>query len=130
MRLNNRYRAAAIALIALGLASSSAFAAQQRCGWYLNPTPGNLLLADKDGHWWITSQGQARGPDAAGADDKAPRFDDKQYVETQPNGRGYGCACLTVEIDRAHQRITRISAGRTIPLARCQADKTLPRPEM
>ncbi|MDB5826035.1 MAG: hypothetical protein JWQ73_255 [Variovorax sp.] len=103
-------------------------AAERRCGWYQNPTPANLLLTDKDGEWWITSQMQANGPDAEGVDDKAPQFDARQYVRTQPNGYGYGCACLTVETDAKAGRITRVLAGKALPLARCRSDKALPKP--
>ncbi len=33
------------------LAATTATDPVQRCGWYLNPTPGNLLLRDADGDW-------------------------------------------------------------------------------
>jgi hypothetical protein len=117
-----------LALLLAATLNATALAAERRCGWYQNPTPGNLLLTDKDGEWWITSQGEANGPDAKGAEDKAPQMDDKQYVATQPNGYGYGCACLTVELDRKAKRITRVIAGQTVPLARCRQDKSLPKP--
>ena len=120
--------AIALALLLAATLNPSALAAERRCGWYQNPTPGNLLLTDKDGEWWITSQMQANGPDAEGADDKAPQMDDRQYVRTQPNGYGYGCACLTVEVDRQARRITRVIAGQTVPLVRCKQDKALPKP--
>jgi hypothetical protein len=120
--------ATALALLFSTLMPWAAIAAERRCGWYQNPTPGNLLLTDKDGEWWITSQGQANGPDAEGADDKAPPMDSKQFTRTQPNGYGYGCACLTVEVDREAGRITRVIAGQAVPLARCRRDKSLPKP--
>ena len=56
---------------ALLLLAGVAGAAETRCGWYQMPTPGNLLLTDKDASWSITSQGQALGPDAIGVE-KAP----------------------------------------------------------
>lgn len=119
----------AIVVFCLCLWTTAASAAEERCGWYLNPTPGNLLLLDQDGEWWITSQMQANGPDAEGAD-TAPDFDRKQYVQTQPNGYGYGCACLTVETDAAARQITRVLGGKTVTLAQCKADKALPPPQM
>ncbi|MET0428112.1 MAG: DUF4087 domain-containing protein [Microvirga sp.] len=112
------------------LVGPPAAAAENRCGWYLNPTPGNLLLIDRDGPWWITSQMQANGPDADGADDKAPNFDARQFVKTQPNGYGYGCACLTVETDRSANRVTKVVSGSIRPLSQCRADRSLPKPEM
>ncbi|MFI0848575.1 DUF4087 domain-containing protein [Mesorhizobium sp. IMUNJ 23232] len=116
----------AVAVIACG-AVTMAQAAERRCGWYSNPTPGNLWLTDKDASWTITSQGE--GPDAAGAE-KAPDFDPKQFVETNVpgSGHGYGYACMTVETDVKDQRITRVIAGNILPLAKCKADKSLPPP--
>ena len=114
-------------LVAIALPAS---ARENRCGWYMNPTPGNLLLLDKDDEWWITSQMQGNGPDAEGADAKAPNFDDKQYVKTQSNGYGYGCACLDVETDPKAKKITKVYGGTIKPIAQCKADKSLPAPDM
>ena len=125
----NVYSVAAFVSAVL-LTSSGANAAETRCGWYMNPTPGNLLLVDKDKSWWITSQMQAQGPDALGADDNAPNFDSKEYVTTQPNGYGYGCACLNVETDAKAERITKVISGKTVPIAQCKADKSLGKPHM
>ena len=99
--------------------------AETRCGWYLNPTPGNLWLQDKDAIWSITSQMQANGPDAVGAD-RAPQESSTEYVD-YGNGHGYGCACLNVETD-GKDRITKVISGRTLPLAQCKSDKRLPPP--
>ncbi|PZR00589.1 MAG: DUF4087 domain-containing protein [Cereibacter sphaeroides] len=111
----------------LCLTATGADAAERRCGWYINPTPGNLILQDRDGAWWITSQG---GPGAVGVEENAPEFDEKQYVATQPNGYGYGCACMTVATDAAAMQITQVFAGDILPLSKCQADPSLPKPEM
>lgn len=107
------------------LFSSAANAAERRCGWYTNPTPGNLMLTDKDGIWWIQMQGR---PDPIGIS-KAPAFDEKQFVETNVpgSGYGYGCACMTV-VTNTQQRITQIISGETIPLRRCRADRSLTDP--
>lgn len=128
LRRSARLRAVVTAALFLTISATGA-ATERRCGWYLNPTPANLLLADKDGEWWITSQSEAVGPDAQGVDEHAPQFDDKEYVKTQPNGRGYGCACLTVETNSAEKRITKVTGGQILPLARCRADKSLPKPD-
>ena len=101
-------------------------AGQERCGWYINPSPGNLWLQDKDAIWTITSQGEYQGPDAIGADDKTPQMYSKEYVD-KGNGHGHGCACLTVETD-SKDKITKVLSGRILPLARCKADKALPPP--
>ena len=112
-------RYAVVAALIL-LQSSPGFAAEQRCGWYINPTPASLWLQDKEAIWWITSQGQYQGPDAIGADDKAPRMDGKAYVD-KGNGHGHGCACLTVDTDDM-EKIIRVYSGKTLPLAKCRAD--------
>lgn len=118
-----------IVLIALGLTLlpllATAKGAERRCGWYANPTPGNLMLRDKDGDWWIQMQGK---PDPDGIDN-APAFDEKQFVETNVPGYGYGCACMTVTTDGRQKKITRIITGEIIPLRRCHNDRSLPRPE-
>ena len=117
---------AAVVLVANG---GAAAAAERRCGWLVAPTPANLWLVDRHGTWGITSQGQAAGPDAVGAD-RIPAFDSSQFVETNVPGAGYGygCACLTVETDAAEKRVTRVFAGDRLPLARCRADRSLPPP--
>ena len=116
-------------LLAAGLSASEAKSAEQRCGWYENPTPGNLWLTDKDASWTIRSQGQALGPNAED-DDKAPEFNSREFVETSApgTGYGYGCACLTVETNIAEKRIIRVISGKSLPLARCRNDKSLPKP--
>lgn len=111
------------------LLAARADAAQTRCGWYVMPTPGNLLLIDKDASWSITSQGQALGPDAIGVD-KAPDFDQHQFVamNVPGTGYGYGCACMVVDVDAKAHRIVRIYSGTIKPLAACRKDKSLPAP--
>ncbi|MFC5386817.1 DUF4087 domain-containing protein [Aquamicrobium segne] len=106
--------------------SLAANAAERRCGWYSNPTPGNILLTDKDGSWWIQMQGR---PDPIGIS-KIPAFDEKQFVETNvpSSGYGYGCACMTVVVNTQQQRIIEVISGETIPLRRCRADRLLPNP--
>lgn len=120
-------RAGMIALAMLaGVMCLPAGAAENRCGWYVNPTPGNFYLRDRDGDWWMRSQG---GMEAEGFDDHAPEFDPKQYVLLQPNGYGYGCACFSVDTDKAEKNITRIYSGKILPLARCRNDKALAQPD-
>lgn len=116
---------AAVLLLLAGVAN----AAETRCGWYQMPTPGNVLLTDKDASWSITSQGQALGPDAIDVE-KAPEFDKAQFVETNVpgTGYGYGCACLVVDVDAKAHRIVRVYSGQIKPLAACRRDKALPAP--
>lgn len=101
--------------------------ADQRCGWYANPSPGNLLLTDAAGDWWIQMQGR---PDPEGIDN-TPAFDEAEFVETNVpgTGYGYGCACLTVEADADQHRVIRVIAGEILPLAVCRNDPSLPDPD-
>jgi len=86
---------------------------------------GESELVNKDGTWWISSQGQARRPDVEGAG-YIPQFDIRQSVKTQDN-YGYG-AGVAIELDANAHRVTRLIAGETLPLARRRDDKSLPRP--
>src|SRR5690606_12401281 len=108
------------------LFSSSASAAERRCGWYSNPTPGNLMLTDTDGIWWIQMQGK---PDPVGISE-APAIDEKQFVENKlpGSGYGYGCACMTVVTNAQQHRIIEVVSGGTIPLRRCRVDQFMPDP--
>ena len=123
------HRLAVIVAVSL-IATSPALAAETRCGWYMNPTPGNLWLMDKDATWTITSQGDADGAEAKGIDN-APDFDDRQFVETNNpgSGYGYGCACMSVTTDAANEQITEVFSGEIKPLSVCKADKALPSPD-
>lgn len=103
--------------------------AENRCGWYQMPTPGNLWLTDREGTWSITSQGQAVGPDAIDAE-RAPDFDMKEFVSTGVPGAGYGygCACISMEVDAKSKRVIRIHSGKIKPLSDCKSDKSLAEP--
>jgi len=110
--------------IALTLPTTS-LAAERRCGWLVNPTPGNYWLTDRNGTWTLATQGVESSDDVML---NLPDFDADEYVASNGN-YGYGCACLTVDVDRAESRIVRTYAGDILPLRRCEADKSLPSPE-
>lgn len=100
--------------------AAATVAAETRCGWFSNPTPANASLHDRDDEWIIGTQG---GQQAEG---DWPSFGPKQWVET--NGHyGYGCACMSVEIDRASGRVIEIKSARARPLSACRRDKALKR---
>ena len=65
----------ALILILAGLATASA--AENRCGWLVNPTPGNWWLTDRDGTWFCVDrkagEGNWRGVSRGGSLDR-PRF--------------------------------------------------------
>jgi hypothetical protein len=95
---------------------------ENRCGWLENPTPANVWLTDKDGEWLIGTQGgyQAEGDWGDFPDDK--------WVKTNVN-YGYGCACLSVTVDRRAKRILKIKSATIKPLSACRSDAALKEPK-
>lgn len=103
---------------ALPVVEAAAVAAVSRCGWFVNPTPGNAWLIDGAGEWTIGVQGgfQARG--------NWPSFSAARWVET--NGSyGYGCACMKVDSNARNMRITRIYSASSRPLSTCRNDRAI-----
>ncbi len=88
---------------------------ETRCGWFVNPTPSNVWLIDRDDQWIIGVQGgfQAEGD--------WPTFSDKEWVKTNIN-YGYGCACMKVQVDSSSHRILRIFSAASRPLLACRKD--------
>jgi hypothetical protein len=98
-------------------------ASARRCGWLVNPTPGNWWLTDAEGQWVLASQG-SEPPTGM---DEMPDMSIAGWVET--NGHyGHGCACLTITYDPATEQVTRVADAQPKPLKQCRADKRLPRP--
>jgi hypothetical protein len=120
----NRLLAAVIAGWTIALAPMAARAASVRCGWLDNPSPGNASLHDKDGEWTIAVQGeyQANG-------DWPPAFRPGRWISRGPGSYGYGCACLTVELDPAEKKFLTILSGQTRPLSVCRKDSAIARIE-
>lgn len=118
-------RVVGMALLAVAVldASAAQAAAERRCGWLWNPTPGNYLLRDREAEWVISRQ----GPDAAAALENMPDMTVRGWVETNVR-YGYGCACVTAVLDQRARRVTRLLSAEPLPLARCRADRTLPPP--
>ena len=90
-------------------------AAETRCGWFSNPTPGNAWLIDRDGEWTIGNQG---GFQASG---DWPDFADDQWVKTNIN-YGYGCACMSVTVDRSTKKVIKILTANAKSLLTCRND--------
>lgn len=93
---------------------------ETRCGWFSNPTPGNIWLNDRDGEWIIGIQGgyQTEG------DWDWPKFPKGQWLRT--NGSyGYGCACLQMRVDKNTSHVLEIRAARPRPLAACRKEAAL-----
>jgi hypothetical protein len=116
----NRALAVLIAVSMIALAPMAARAGSVRCGWLDNPTPGNASLYDKDGEWTIAAQGghQANG-------DWPPAFKPGQWIRRGPGSYGYGCVCLTVELDEKGKNILDILSGEGRPLSVCRKDRAI-----
>ena len=110
---------ASAALASVDQPGAAQTARQQRCGWFDNPSPQNATLIDRDGTWSISVQG---GEAAKG---KWPRFSDKQWVKTGAGSYGYGCACLSVQVDAQALQIKQIHAANVKPVSVCRSDKAI-----
>jgi hypothetical protein len=108
----------------LGKSAAGSPAVENRCGWFVNPTPANAWLIDRDGEWTIAIQG---GEQAEG--DWPPPIASKQWVAYGHGSYGHGCACMKVETDRAQMRITRIVSSQGKPLSQCRRDRKLSEPQ-
>jgi hypothetical protein len=113
---------AALASAMIVLMSTTAAAAENRCGWVQNPTPGNWWLTDADGQWTIMTQGsyEAPGMDAIGD------ISAGDYVANNGN-YGYACGCMNVETD-GEGVVTQIYSFRQLSIAKCENDSALPAP--
>lgn len=89
-----------------------------RCGWFVNPTPSNAWLIDRDREWIIAVQGGYQ------ADGDWPDFKPSQWIET--NGHyGHGCSCMKVNVNKAEEKIVSIISAYAKPLSACRKDKAL-----
>lgn len=113
---------------AAGKSAAAAPKIENRCGWFVNPSPANAWLIDRDGEWTVAIQG---GHQAEG--DWPPPKSDKEWVpaggEGDPRGYGHGCACMKVVTDRAQMLITRIVSSQGKPLSQCRRDRKLSEPD-
>jgi hypothetical protein len=125
MRLKSLYKHLMCTVFAAVLTASATAnplpMSQLRCGWFVNPTPANAWLIDRDGEWTIGVQG---GPQAEG---DWPLFKPYRWVRTSGN-YGYGCACLRVVADPATQVVAQIISSASRPLCQCRADRALTEP--
>ena len=91
------------------------------CGWFQNPTPGNVWLQDRNAEWVVGIQGghQAQGD--------WPEFSDSQWVKTN-RSYGYGCACIRGVVNDATHEVISIADARAKPLDVCRKDNALKKP--
>lgn len=107
--------------VSLPLVALPAHAAEKRCGYLENPTPGNWWLTDRDGQWIMGTQGSEP---AVGMETMSQSLFGKGWVRT--NGSyGHRCACLTVDTDRRNSRITRVRSASPLPMRACAMDPRL-----
>jgi hypothetical protein len=78
---------------------------------------------NREAEWILSVQGgyQAEGMDAM------PDMSTLGWTRTNSKD-GYGCACLTVEMDRVEKQITHLLSAQRLPLSCRRADRSLPRP--
>lgn len=118
------FRAAGLSVLLAGvLGSGWAAAAETRCGWIQNPTPGNWWFTDADESWTIRTQGTPWEPLGM---DRIGDISAGEYRKSNGN-YGYGCACAEVDtsIYEGEPYITAIHSFTQIPLSRCDSDPAL-----
>ncbi len=106
--------------LAAQLAPGAALADEKKCGWIVNPTPGNWWLSDAKGEWMMSTQG---GAQAEGMD-LAPDLTVHDFVKT--NGEyGYACGCIEGVFKDSGKEVKKIVAFAQKPLSVCKNDKSL-----
>jgi hypothetical protein len=117
-----QYRIArlAVVLIMSGLAISCGAAPMQtieRCGWLDNSSPGNVSLFDGKDEWVLAMQGRP------GARGRWPSIDPADKVTGGRGSYGYGCACLTMNVQG--DKVVSIRKGAPRRLAECRQTSSL-----
>lgn len=115
-------RVALASILFVTLSVALAQAAENRCGWVNNPTPGNWWLTDADGQWTIMTQGSYE----AGGMENIGDISAGDYVATNGN-YGYACGCMRVDTD-GQGAVTQIYSFRQRPIGKCENDGALSSP--
>ena len=101
---------------------------QNLCGWWDNPTPGNVFFTDRKREWVISQQGDAENCLEDWGDEGA-RSIGKNMNEIEIIHASYGrsCVCLKVEIEakKGVQKIKKILSNKRQTLQTCYGDKNL-----
>lgn len=85
-----------------------------RCGWWDNPSPGNVGFIGIDGQWDVAVQGVTPLPGAS------PRFPEQRWIASGIGSYGYGCVCFRPVLDREQRSVRRYSQLRAQPLSLCR----------
>ncbi len=107
---------AAVILFALALPAQ---AAERRCGWVVNPTPGNWWLNDASGEWTLSTQGGA----SVDGMDQMPDLTTRDWISVNGPSYGYACACL--DMVSKNGKVISISKIKQHKLKRCRSDRKL-----
>lgn len=119
-----RYRRCS-AILAFVLLVYPAVAKEQRCGWLVNPTPGNWWLIDRKGEWTIGAQGGFQAPGS----NLIPDLTTRDWVVTNGSSYGYGCVCMSADANPKAHRLSRIYSVAQKGLGVCRRDPGLGKPE-
>ena len=112
-----------IAAMGLFCLSMPTMAAENRCGWIENPSPGTWWITDKDARWEISTQGGYSVPTQS--IDNLPNVLPNEYVRVS-GIYGYSCGCLSVDTDKRNRRVTKIlQKGKQVFLKQCLEDKAI-----
>jgi hypothetical protein len=93
---------------------------ETRCGWFVNPTPANIWLYDREAEWTIAVQGAYQLESEWGW----PDFKPGQWVKTNGN-YGYGCACMQIQVNKGTHKVIAVRRSRARPLSACRRDRSL-----
>lgn len=97
---------------------------ETRCGWFSNPSPANMWLADRDGEWTIAIQGGYQLEN----DWDWPEYKESEWIHTNAGSYGYGCACFKVTTNKKEKEIIHIYSSNAKPLSVCRKDPALKEP--
>lgn len=92
--------------------------ATRLCGWWDNPTPGNVWLNDRSGQWTIAMQGMYE------ANGVWPEFKPGQQLPKDAP-HGYGCACITARVDQTSRFVYSFTDAKALSPKVCRADPGL-----
>ncbi len=109
-----------LSVVVLAGALPLAAAAETRCGWIDNPTPGNWWLTDADGQWTLATL----GGDAAPGMENMPDLTKGEWVSRR-GSHGYGCACALLVTRSSDRKVLAIGGVRQLSLQTCNSDPKL-----
>lgn len=98
---------------------------QNKCGWFINPTPQNMWLDTALTEWIISIQGSYQAGYEAEGDWSWPEFAVGQWVHTNGGSYGYGCVCLRGVFNQATKRVVRIYSVKARSLQACRQNPRL-----